>query len=104
MANVGHRVLVSLLALIHVLSACFVLAPNSIQASETPTILPVTVAPTEYLSPPVTGLNILKSRLTTYFTKQYPAYDFSPHMVLLSQRIMSDEEFGIVCPGWGREP
>jgi len=143
MVTVRHRVLLSLLAPILVPTAFSVLAPNPIQASETPSFLLATTAPTERLAPPVTWLDDLEHQLTTYFTKKYPAYDFSPYaqeldrirgavglgdqwgakremgvflkmleirayglgddaaeeLAVLSQRIMPDEEFGIVYPG-----
>jgi hypothetical protein len=148
MVTVSRRVLLPFLAPIFVPVVFSVLAPNSIQAGETPSFLLATVAPTERLSPPVTWLDDLEQRLTTYFTKKYPAYDFSPYaqeldrirgaanlgnqwgakremgvfltmlanranglgddaaeeLAVLSQRIMPDEEFGIVYPGSGREP
>ena len=143
MVTVRHRVLLSLLAPILVPTAFSVLAPNPIQASETPSFLLATTAPAERLAPPVTWLDDLEHQLTTYFTKKYPAYDFSPYaqeldrirgavglgdqwgakremgvflkmleirayglgddaaeeLAVLSQRIMPDEEFGIVYPG-----
>ncbi len=143
MVTVRHRVLLSLLAPILVPTVFSVLAPNPIQASETPSFLLATTAPTERLAPPVTWLDDLEHQLTTYFTKKYPAYDFSPYaqeldrirgavglgdqwgakremgvflkmleirayglgddaaeeLAVRSQRIMPDEEFGIVYPG-----
>lgn len=148
MLTVSRRVLLPFLALILVPAVFFVLAPNPIQAGETPSFLLATVAATEHLSPPVTWLDDLQNSLTTYFAKKYPAYDFSPYaqeldrirgavslgdrwgakremgvfltmlasrayglgddaaeeLAVLSQRIMPDEEFGIVYPGSGREP
>jgi len=148
MVTVSRRVLLPLLALILVPDVFSVLAPNPIQAGETPSFLLATAAPTERLSPPVTWLDDLENRLTTYFTKKYPAYDFAPYaqeldrirgavnrrdqwgakremgvfltmlanrayglgddaaeeLAVLSQRIMPDEEFGIVYPESGREP
>lgn len=148
MVTVSHRVLLFRWALILVPPVFSVIAPNPIQAGETPSFLLATAAPTERLSPPVTWLDNLEQRLTTYFTKKYPAYDFSPYaqeldrirgasslgnqwsakremgvfltmlasrayglgddaaeeLAVLSQRIMPDEEFGIVYPGSGREP
>ena len=148
MVTVSHRVLLSFLALILVPPVFSVIAPNPIQAGETPSFLLATAAPTDRLSPPVTWLDNLEQRLTTYFTKKYPAYDFSPYaqeldrirgasslgnqwgakremgvfltvlasrtyglgddaaeeLAVLSQRIMPDEEFGVVYPGSGREP
>jgi hypothetical protein len=147
MVTVSRRVLHSFLAAILVPAVFSVLAPNPIQAGESPSFL-VATALTERLSPPVTWLDDLEHRLTTYFTKKYPAYDFSPYaqeldrirgavslgdrwgakremgvflkmlairahglgddaaeeLAVLSQRIMPDEEFGIVYPGSGREP
>jgi hypothetical protein len=146
--TVRRQVLLSLLAPILVPPVFSALAPNSIQAGETPSYLLATAAPTEHLSPPVTWLDDLERRLTTYFTKKYPAYDFSPYaqeldrirgavslgdrwgakretgvflkmlairayglgddaaeeLAVLSQRMMPDEEFGIVYPGSEREP
>jgi len=79
MVTVSCRSLPSLLAPILVPAVFSVLAPNPIQASETPSFLLVTAASTERLSPPVTWLDDLEHRLTTYCTKKYPAYDFSPY-------------------------
>jgi len=148
MVTVSRRVLLPFLALILVPPVFSVLAPNPVQAGETPSLLLATVAPTEHLSLPVTWLDDLEQRLTTYFAKKYPAYDFSPYtqeldrirgaislgdrwgarremgvfltmlasrayglgddaaeeLSVLSQRIMPDEEFGIVYPGSSREP
>jgi len=148
METVSRRALLSLLAPILVPTVFFVLAPIPIQAGETPSFLLASAAPTERLTPPITWLDDLEHRLTTYFTKKYPAYDFSPYaqelnrirdavrrgdqwgakremgvflkmlasrayglgddaaeeIAMLSQRIMPDEEFGIVYPGSGREP
>jgi hypothetical protein len=148
MVTVRRRVLLSLLAPILVPPLFSVLAPNLIQAGETSSFLLATAAPTERVSPPVTWLDDLENRLTTYFTKKYPEYDFSPYaqelsrirgavnlgdqwgakremgvylkmleirayglgdeaaeeLAVLSQRIMPDEEFGIVYPGSGRKP
>jgi hypothetical protein len=104
MVTVSRRVLLSLLALILVLTVFSMLASNPIQAGKTPSFLLATAASTERLSPPVTRVDTRTFRLTTYFTKTYPAYDFSPYAAVLSQRIMPDEEFGIVYPGSGREP
>lgn len=148
MVTVRRRVLLSLLAPILVPPVFSVLAPNLIHAGETPSFLLATTVPTERLSSPATWLDDLENRLTTYFPKKYPAYDFSPYaqeldrvrgavtlgdrwgakremgvfllmlairayglgddaaaeLAVLSQRIMPDEEFGIVYPGSGREP
>jgi hypothetical protein len=79
MVTVSRRVLLPFLALILVPAVFSVLAPNPIQAGETPSFLLATTAPTERFSPPVTWLDDLEQRLTTYFTKKYPAYDFSPY-------------------------
>jgi hypothetical protein len=148
MVTVSRRVLPPLLALILVPPVFSVLAPNPIQAGETPSFLLATATPTERLSSPVTWLDDLENRLTTYFTKKYPAYDFAPYaqeldrirgavslgdrwgakremgvflnmlasrayglgddaaeeLAVLSQRIMPDEEFGIVYPGSETNP
>jgi hypothetical protein len=79
MVTIRRRVLLSLLALILVPPVFSVLAPKPIQAGETPSFLLATAVPTEHLSPPVTWLEDLKHRMTTYFTKKYPACDFSPY-------------------------
>ena len=148
MVTVNRRVLLPFLAPILVPTVFSVLAPNPTQAGETPSFLLATAAPNERLSSPVTWLDDLEQRLTTYFTKKYPAYDFSPYaqeldrirgalslgdrwgakremgvflnmltsrayglgddaakeLAVLSQRIMPDEEFGIVYPGSKNEP
>ena len=85
MVTVRRRVLLSLLAPILVPSVFSVLATNPIQAGETPSFLLTTAAPTERLTPPVTWLDDLEQRLTTYFTKKYPAYDFSPYAEALDR-------------------
>ena len=79
MVTVSRRVLRLFLAPILVLPVFVVLAPNLIQAGETPSVRLATPAPTERLAPPVTWLDDLEDRLTTYFPKKYPAYDFSPY-------------------------
>ena len=148
MVTVSRQVLLPFLALVLVPLVFSVLAPNPLQAGETPSFLLASAAPTELIAPPVTWLDDLENRLTTYFTKKYPAYDFAPYaqeldrirgaislgdrwgakremgvfltmlasrayglgndaaeeLAVLSQRIMPDEEFGIVYPGSGREP
>ena len=104
MVTVSRRVLLPLLALILVPDVISVLAPNPIQAGETPSFLLATATPTEHFSPTVTWVDTRKFRPTTYFAKRYPAYDFSPYAAVLSQRIMPDEEFGMVYPGSKNEP
>ena len=79
MVTVSRRVLHPLLPLIVVPPALFMLAPNPIQAGKASFFLPATAAPTKRLSPPVTWLDTLQFRLTTYFTQKYPAYNFSPY-------------------------
>ena len=79
MVTVSHRVLPPLLVLILAPPVFFVLAPNPIQASDTPSFLLATAAPTEHLSPPVIWLDDLERKLTTYIAKKYPGYDFSPY-------------------------
>jgi hypothetical protein len=61
------------------------LAPNSIQACENPSFLLATAAPTERLAPSITWLDELEHKLTTYLTKKYPGYDFSPYAHELSR-------------------
>jgi hypothetical protein len=79
MVTVSRQVLLPLLALILAPPVFSVLAPNPVQAGETPSFLLTTAAPTERLTPPVTWLDDLEQRLTTYFTKKYPTCDFSPY-------------------------
>ena len=79
MGTVSHRVVLPLLALILVPPVFSVLAPNPVQAGETASLLLATAAPTERVSPPATWLDDLEGRLTTYFTKKYPSYNFSPY-------------------------
>jgi hypothetical protein len=79
MMTVSRRALLPFLTPILVPAAGFVLAADPIQASETPPFLSASAAPTERLTPPVTWLDDLEHRLTTYFTKKYPAYDFTPY-------------------------
>ena len=79
MVTVSRRVLLPFWAPILVPAVFSVLAPNPIQAGQTPSFLLATAAPTERLSPPVTWLDDLEHRLTTYFPKKYPAYDFAPY-------------------------
>lgn len=104
MVTVSRRVLLPFLAPILVPAVFSVLAPNPIQAGETPSILLATTAPTEWRAPPVTWLDDLEHRLTTYFTKKYPAYDFSPYAqeldrirgaVSLGDRWGSKREMGV---------
>jgi hypothetical protein len=142
MVTISSRFLLSLLAPILVPTVCSVFAPDPIQAGENPSFLLATAAPTERLAPSITWLDDLEHKLTTYFTKKYPGYDFSPYahelsrirdaarlgdrwgakremgvflnmlairayglgddaaeeLALLSQRIMPDQEFGIIYP------
>ena len=69
MVTVSRRLLLPFLAAILVPPVCSVLAPNPVQAAETPFFLPAT-APIERLSSPVTWLDDLEHRLTTYFTRR----------------------------------
>jgi hypothetical protein len=85
MVTVSSRVLLPFLAPILVSTVCSVLAPDPIQAGENPSFLRATAAPTERLAPPVTWLDDLVSKLTKYFTKKYPGYDFSPYAHELSR-------------------
>jgi hypothetical protein len=85
MMTVSRRALLPFLAPILVPAVSFILAPILIQAGETPSFLLASAAPTERLTPPVTWLDDLEYRLTTYLTKKYPAYDFSPYTNELSR-------------------
>jgi len=79
MRTVSYRVVLPLLASILVPPVFSVLAPNPVKAGETASFLLATAAPAERVSPPVTWLDDLEGRLTTYFTKKYPSYNFSPY-------------------------
>lgn len=138
----------SLLALILAPPLYSALPADPVQADEPPSLQVATAAPTEHLSQPPTWVDDLQLRLTSYRSKKYPTYDFTPYaeeldrirralslgdrwgakremgvflnmlasrahglgddaaeeLVLLSQSIMPDEEFGIVYPGSGRDP
>ena len=85
MVAVSNRVLPTFLAPILVPTVCCVLASDPIQAGENPSFLLATAAPTERLAPPVTWLDDLVSKLTTYLTNKYPGYDFSPYAYELSR-------------------
>jgi hypothetical protein len=144
MVTVSSRVFLLFLAPILVSTVCSVLASASLQAREDPSFL----LATERLVQPVTWLDDFVSRLTTYSTKKYPAYDFSPYthelsrirdaarlgdrwgakrekgvflnmltirayglggdaaeeLAVFSQRIMPDQEFGMIYPGSETEP
>ena len=56
MVTVSRQVLLPFLALVLVPLVFSVLAPNPLQAGETPTFLLASAAPTERLAPPVTWL------------------------------------------------
>jgi len=79
MVTVSRRVLLPLLALILAPAVFSVLAPNPIQAGETRAFLLATAARSDRRSLPLAWPDDLEQRLTTYFTKKYPAYDFSPY-------------------------
>lgn len=85
MVTVSSRVFLPLLAPILVPTVCSILASDPIQAGENPSFLLATAVPTERLAPPLTWLDDLEHRLTTYFTKKYPGYDFSPYAHELSR-------------------
>lgn len=81
MVTVSSRVFLLFLAPILVSTVCSMLASATLQARENPSFL----LATERLVQPVTWLDDLVSRPTTYFTKKYPAYDFSPYVHELSR-------------------
>lgn len=75
MVTVSRRVLLPFLEPSLAPAVCCALAPNPIQADETPAIL----SPTEHRSSPITYPYNLEHRLTKHFAKKYLAYDFSPY-------------------------
>ena len=75
MMTVSSRVILPFLAPVLVSTVCSVLASASLQARENPSFL----LATERLVPPITWLDHLEHKLTTYFTKKYPD-TISPHM------------------------
>ncbi len=86
MVTVSRRVLLPLLALIVAPAVCFVLAPNPIQAGETPSFLLV----------PLSLPNVsLPQSLRAYGLED----DATEELAMLSQQVMPNEEFGIVYPG-----
>jgi hypothetical protein len=85
MVTVNNRVFLLFLAPILVSTVCSVLASASLQARENPSFLLATAASTERFVPPVAWLDDLEHKLTTYFTKKYPGYDFSPYAHELSR-------------------
>ena len=144
MVTVSSRGFLLFLAPILVSTVCSVLAAASLQAREDPSFL----LATERLVQPVTWLDHLEHKLTTYSTKKYPAHDFSPYthelsrirdaarlgdrwgaqremgiffnmlmirayglggdaaeeLAVFSQRIMPDQEFGMIYHGSETEP
>jgi len=85
MVTVSRRDIFPLLVPILAPTTFSMLAPNPIQSGKNPSFLLATAAPTERLAPPVTWLDHLEHKLTTYFTKKYLAYDFSPYAHELSR-------------------
>jgi hypothetical protein len=79
MELVRRRAFLPLLALILLSAVFFILVPTRIHGGDTPSVLLVSAAPTDRLSPPVTWVENLDHRLRTYFTKKYPGYDFAPY-------------------------
>ena len=70
MVTVSRRDIFPLLVPILAPTAFSMLAPNPIQSGKNPSFLLATAAPTERLAPPLTWLDNLEHRLTTYFTQQ----------------------------------
>jgi hypothetical protein len=75
MVTISRRDFLPFLAPILAPTGFSVVAPNSIQAEETPSFLQATATPTEPVAPPVAWQNDLERSLTTYGIKQYPEYD-----------------------------
>jgi hypothetical protein len=143
MEPVSRRTFFAFLEVIFLPVVCSVFVSTHIQAGEHPSLLLAVAAPTEPFSPPIGWVDDLEQRLKTYFTKKYPAYDFSPYeqelehirnaashgdrwgakretgvflkmlgahayglgddaaeeLTAISNRIMPEEEFGIIYPG-----
>jgi hypothetical protein len=148
MEPVSRRAFLLLLLLIFLAVVCSALVSTHSQAGEHPSLLLAVAAPTEPISPPISWVDDLEQRLKTYFTKKYPAYDFSPYeqeldrirsaasrgdrwdakretgvflqmlvthayglgddaaeeLTVISNRIMPEDEFGIIYPGSRPEP
>ena len=79
MVTVSRRALFPFLAPILVPAVFPAPAPYSIQTSESPSFLPNTIQPAERLFQSVAWLDNCENMLTKYWTKIYPACDFSPH-------------------------
>ena len=80
MVTVSRRAFLPLPALISPSAVFFILVPTLIHGGETPSVLLAAAAPTERLAPPLNWVDNLERKLTTYFTKKYPAYDFAPYV------------------------
>ncbi len=66
-------------ALVLVSAFCSVLPSTQVLAADHPAFLLAAAAPTERLSPPPSWADDLEHRLSTYFKKKYPSYDFTPY-------------------------
>ncbi len=79
MELLSRRAFLPLLALILLSAVFIILVPTRIHGGGTPSVLLVSSAPTDPLSPPIDWVENLDHRLKTYFKKKYPAYDFAPY-------------------------
>jgi hypothetical protein len=146
MEPVGRRTFFLLSPLIVLSVTCP--EPTRTTATETPSFLLATTAPSERPSSSATWVDDLDQRVKTYFTKKYPAYDFEPYeqeldrirsasnrgdqwgvkremgvflqmlvshayglgddaaeeLAVISNRIMPEQEFGIIYPGSESRP
>lgn len=85
MEPVSRRAFLPLLALIFLSVVCSVLVSTQIHAGEYPSLFLAIAAPSEPFSPPIGWVDDLEQRLTTYFTKKYPAYNFAPYELELDR-------------------
>lgn len=79
MKIVSRPALIPFLALILVPAVFCTPAAHRVQAGDAPAFLSAAAAPTEQTTPPRTWVDDLERRLTTYFIKKYPAYNFEPY-------------------------
>jgi hypothetical protein len=79
MITAGRSVLIPVSPLILASTLCCILPPTQVLAADHPVFLLAAAAPADRPSPPPSWADDLKHRLSTYFKKKYPSYDFTPY-------------------------
>ena len=79
MKTVSRSLLIPASALILVPTFCCTFPPTHIWAAEHPVFLLAAETPAERPSQPPTWADDLDHRLSTYFKKKYPSFDFTPY-------------------------